>query len=93
MMMIIKRAGKVYKIASLLWDLIIVLSKCAKDSVTVFQLQIIYKLQAIEMKSSCQLTCVYIYWATATRSVEGSMSSIFLKGLQNYMFGQHTGEV
>ena len=43
---------------SLLWDLIIGLLKCARDSVTVFHLQITYKLQAIEINLDCQLTCV-----------------------------------
>ena len=92
------RAGKVYKIASLLWDLIIVSSKCAKDSVTVFHLQVIYKSQVIEIESSWSVNlCIYIYWTTATQTqtsgVIGSKSLTLLKDLQNCMFGQHTGEV
>ena len=47
------------------------------------------------MKSSCQLTCVHVYWTTAmqTSGVTGSKSLTLLIGPQNNMFGQHTGEV
>ena len=62
---------------------------------TVFQLQIIYKLQTNEMKSSCQSTCAYVYWTTGTQTsgVIGLKSLTFLIGLQNYILGEHSVDV
>ena len=75
--------------------MIVVSVKCAKDSVTISLLRIIYKLQAIEIQSSLSVNlCVCILDHGNTNiSSDGVKVLDFPPRLQNYMFGHHTWEV
>ena len=69
----------------------------AKDSLTVFFLQKIYKLQATEIKSSLSVNmciCILDHGISNIMSDRVKvMDPPHTVGLQNHMFGQHTGEV
>ena len=71
-----------------LWSLVSL--KCARDSVTVFHLQIIYKFKLMKLYLACQLTCVYVYWtmATQTSGVMESKSLTFIKDYKTMCFSE-----